>query len=56
MTVNDHVTLGWRSKCSSSDVNVVGPLKHILLECQKFWRGTPLSSRLGGVQTHNQYV
>ena len=47
VTVNDHFTLSWRSKCPSSDVNVAGPLKHILLNIRSVGKGFPPPSRSG---------
>lgn len=45
LTVDDHITLDWRNECPSSDVNISGPLKHILLNIRSvgIWKGIPSS-------------
>ena len=52
LTVDDHITMGWRSECPSSDVNISGPLKHILLNIRSvgIWKGNPSSLRVRGLE------
>ena len=45
VAINDHITLGWRSECPSGDVNVSGPLKHILLNIRSVGIPPSLSGR-----------
>ena len=39
VTINDHMTLSWRSECPSSNVNLAGPLKHTLLNIRCVGKG-----------------